>query len=343
MKKDYSRKISLTNQKEGLERREELLGEITEKGTYLPKPIDYSDIDTSTLDFIENEISLVVEGRKVPVFFMSIQKWIEFTKTWGNSNEYKDVEMPFITIVRDPDIQPGTNQDGLFDVPGFPTFFYHKVPTFDNGREGFDLYKIPQPTSSDLTYHVRFFTNRMQELNTIQNKIQRTFKSRQFYVNVLGHPMPIVLDGVNDESKIDDVEARRYYALDFEMVVNGYILNEDDFEVTPLKDRALLIMEGDSNVPLKPGVKKKISNGSVNYEITYKYSSSETAIIEVMEPTDIIEVSNEFKVDSVSFKVNGVEIVNPLPFSVNRGDKLEISITRAENITAFLILSGNLS
>lgn len=343
MKKDSSRKITITNQKEGLERREEILGGITEGGTYLPKPIDYSDIDEATVKFVENDIELNVDGEKVPVFFLTIQKWTEFTKTWGKSDEYKDLTMPFITIVRDPDIQPGSNQDGLYDVAGFPTYFYHKVPTFENGREGFDIYKIPQPTSSDLTYHVRFFTNRMQELNKLQNKVQRLFKSRQFYVDVLGHPMPVILESVGDESKMDDIEARRYYALDFEMVVHGYILNEDDFDVTPMFDRSLLVVEGNSVGSIKPKVKKEIirETNSINFNILFKYKSEDHITIKMDEPVTFTGSSNLYNLQSVIFSVNKVE-QPALTFSVNRGDIVSVTIKRDHDSVSTITLMGNM-
>lgn len=343
MKKDISRKITVTNPKQGLERRQELLGGITEGGTFLPKPIDYADIDTSTLDFIKSHLDIEVGGEKVPVYFMSIQKWIEFSKTWGESDEYKDVKMPFITVVRDPDIQPGTNQDGLFDVAGFPTFFYHKVPTFENGREGFDVYKIPQPTSSDLKYHVRFFTNRMQELNKIHNKIQRTFKSRQFYVYVHGHPMPILLEGVNDESRIDEIESRRYYAIDFEMMVNGYILNEDDFEVTPMKDRTLILMEGDNLKMSKPTVKKIVNyDDTIDYQVHFKFNSIDTVKIKMNERVSVSGIINDYNLKGVIYKKNG-EIQETLPFIVERNDTLELFIERGSNSITDVTLQTTIS
>lgn len=342
MKKDFSRKIVLTNEKEGLERRKELLSEITEGGTYLPKAIDYSDIDKSTIEFITNDLDIVVGGEKVPVFFMSIQKWTEFTRSWGKSDNFKDVEMPFITIVRDPDIQPGNNQDGIYDVASYPTFSYHKVPTFNNGREGYDMYKIPQPTSSDLTYHVKFFTNRMEELNRMQNKIQRTFKARQYYVNVLGHPMPILLEGIVDDSRIDDVEARRYYAINFEMVVNGYILNDDDFEITPWVDRSLLIMEGSTDTILQPKVKRNvISSTELNFDINYKNKSTNVATIKLNINTQITSITNIFNVkdDLVIFKVNG--LVSELgQLNLLRGDILEVIIERDNKGSSAIILNG---
>jgi hypothetical protein len=68
--------------------------------------------------------------------------------------------MPFITILRKPDIQQGQNQAGLWNIPGRRTYTYMKVPTWDGARSGVDLYKVPQPVSVDLTYEIRIFTTK---------------------------------------------------------------------------------------------------------------------------------------------------------------------------------------
>jgi hypothetical protein len=338
-----SKKINISNNKVGLERRQEMLGEITQNGTYLPKPIDYSDIDKATLDFINNDIDLEISGEEVPVYFMSIQKWTEFTRTWGDSDEFKDVKMPFITIVRDPDIQPGTNQDGLFNIAGFPTFTYHKVPTFNNGREGFDLYKIPQPTTSDLSYNVRFFSNRMSELNKIHNKVQRTFNSLQFYIKVHGHPMPITLESISDESRIDNIESRRYYSINFKMLVSGYILNEDDFEITPMHDRAILFFEGENNGMTKPKLKKKIEKGTgqIDYSILFKKNSASSVKLKITEDSKFIDITSKHNLDdNTQFMLNG-EYVS-LPFNVKRNDELIINVTKLNDGIATIELVGGL-
>jgi hypothetical protein len=74
----------------------------------------------------------------------------------------KNISLPFITIIRKPDIQQGQNQAGLWNIPGNRTYTYTKIPTWDGIREGMDLYKVPQPTSVDLMYEVRLFTNKMK-------------------------------------------------------------------------------------------------------------------------------------------------------------------------------------
>ena len=96
--------------------------------------------------------------------------------------------MPFITIVRQPNPQVGNNQSGLYNIPGRNNYTYYKVPTFEGGRKGIDVYKVPQPTSVDITYEVRIFSNKLRDLNKFNTKVLKAFNSIQYYIRVKGHP-----------------------------------------------------------------------------------------------------------------------------------------------------------
>jgi len=235
--KGFIKKVNFIHQNVGPEKRQDYLDDIDYKGTYLPKGVSYEDIDKTFIDFIDKELSLEIDGELVPVRFLTIQRFAEFSKTWSFSDKFKNLKMPFITVVRQPDIQVGTNQAGIWNIPGQQVYTYMKVPTFIDGRKGMDTYKIPQPTSVDITYDVRFFCNRMKDLNKLHTIVQTTFNSRQFYINVNAHPMPIHLEKIGDESQKDDFDKRRFYVQHFEMKVLGYILDEEDFEHIPTINR----------------------------------------------------------------------------------------------------------
>jgi len=340
------RKINITNSKFGKEQIQSVYDDIASDDTYLPKGISFSDIDRSLVDLVENKLDFRVGDEKLPVFFMSIQKWSEFTKSWGSSDEFKDVKLPFSTIVRDPNIQSGSNQDGLWNIPGVRTYSYRNVPTLINGRVGYDKYKIPQPTATDLTFHFRFFCNRMVELNNIHTKIQTTFNARQHYINVKGHPMPVVLEAISDESEIDDVESRRYYVMDFELLVKGYILDEKDFIITPAKDRAILFFDGDgsgksiNSLSIKESINK--NGNSVKYEILSKYKASNIQEIIINQNTTINNISNEFNISEITFKVNGV-IQEIFPFNLKRSDILQVELLKEDDTIGSLILNGTIT
>ena len=114
MPKKNKKNLNINPDKIGNERREELFEDISNKGTYLPKGVLHEDMDKSFVEFIESGLDLTLGGEKVPVIFLTIQRWAEFAKTWQYSDEYKNIKIPFITVVRKPDAQVGTNQAGYF-------------------------------------------------------------------------------------------------------------------------------------------------------------------------------------------------------------------------------------
>ena len=249
MPKGYITNIDITNGKIGPERRQEILDGIADQGTFLPRGVNAEDMDSSVVDYFNSDdgLSISIDGEKVPVIFLTIQRWNEFSKTWNFSDKYKNIKMPFITILRKPDIQQGQNQAGLWNIPGRRTYTYMKVPTWDGGRRGVDTYKIPQPVAVDLTYEVRIFTTRMKDLNLFNTAIQLAFQSRQCYITVKGHPMPLHLESIGDESNIDDFENKRFYVQTFEVTLLGYLLDESQYEVIPTINRTVVALEIDES------------------------------------------------------------------------------------------------
>jgi len=340
MPQGYKKNIKFIKQSYGPEKRQEYLDEIDYKGTYLPKSIHYEDIDGTFLEFVDNILEIEINGTKVPVIFLTIQKWAEFSKTWDISDKFKNIKLPFITVVRQPDIQVGTNQNGLWNIPGHKLYTHMKVPTFEGGRRGMDMYKIPQPTSVDITYEVRLFCNRMKDLNLFNRTAQLTFQSRQYYVKVNGHPMPIHLESIGDESQITDFDRRRFYVQNFEMKILGYILEEKDFELVPTVNRALVFSEI-IEATLKPKViiKSLKDVDEICLDIIVKANHfGEEFTIDMAYDVDFTSLTIEYNVISVTMAVNGIQ--QEIPFSVKSNESLTLTIVRNEAKEAKLLLKG---
>ena len=331
--KGYITNIKVKDQKIGPDRRQEILDGISDKGTFLPRGVLEEDMDQAFIEFANSDkgFSISIDGVKVPVLFLTIQRWMEFSKTWQFSDKYKNIELPFITIIRKPDIQQGQNQAGLWNIPGGRTYTYMKVPTWDGIRSGVDLYKIPQPTSVDMTYEIRLFTNRMKDLNKFNRVIQRAFQSKQCYINVNGHPMPLHLESIGDESNIDEFENRRFYVQMFDMKLLGYILDEEDFEVIPTINRTMLTIE----VEEKDVVNNTIfeANNDVNgvvfnfdfrpksnieFSFTNQYDVSFTQLIGIVNLTRIVITVNGVGV------FDGTVLNTPLVFRTNDIVKIKV-------------------
>jgi len=194
------------------DRRKELSELITEDGTHLPQSILHADLDRGMLDFVEQQLKTVSSGKKVNVIdrILTLQRWAEFSQTWKFANQDKNVELPFIVVVRQPDAQYGSNPALQYTIPDRKQFHYAKVPTWDGNRKGYDIYTIPQPVPIDIMYDVKIVCNRMRELNNFNRVVLQKFTSKQAYTFVKGHYIPIIMQTIGDESQID-TEERRYY------------------------------------------------------------------------------------------------------------------------------------
>ena len=217
-------------------------------GTFVPKGVLYEDMDRDFIKFVEDDLILTLDGKRVPVFFLTIQRWAEFARTWQFTDKDRNVQIPFVTIVRQPDIQFGTNPVTQYTIPQKQRFDYMKVPNYDGDSVGVDVYKIPQPIAVNLTYEVRFFSYRMREINKFNKIVMQAFQSRQKYINCNGHYFPIILESIGDESTIDQFEAKRFYVQSFEMQLLGYIMDEEDYEVTPAIKRVVTLFETEPKI-----------------------------------------------------------------------------------------------
>jgi hypothetical protein len=340
MPQGYKKNIRFIKQAVGPEQRQSYLDEIDYKGTYLPKSIYYEDMDETFIEFVDKVLEIEIRGKKVPVIFLTIQKWAEFSKTWGISDEFKNIKMPFITIVRHPDIQVGTNQNGNWNIPGNKLYTHMKVPTFNGGRKGMDTYKIPQPTSVDITYDVRLFCNRMKDLNLFNRTAQLTFQSRQYYVKANGHPMPIHLEAIGDESQVSDFNKRRFYVQNFEMKLLGYILEEKDFKLIPTVNRALFFTELiDTKLKPKVVIKGLKDVDEIVFTIIVRANHfGEEFTIDVDYDIDFTSLVIDYNVSNVNLAGNGVQ--KEIPFSIASNEALTLTITRDETKEAKLTLKG---
>jgi len=347
--KGFRTNINIKVGKIGPERRQEILDGITDNGTFLPRGVLEEDMDQSVLEFIESDkrMSLNIDGTKVPVIFLTIQRWTEFSKTWQFADKYKNIELPFITVIRKPDIQQGQNQAGLWNIPGNRTYTTLKVPTWDGVRHGVDLYKIPQPTSVDMSYEIRLFTNRMQDLNKFNRAIQRAFQSRQCYINVNGHPMPLHLESIGDESNIDDLENRRFYVQLFEMKLLGYIQDEDDYEVVPTANRTMFSMEVEEQIKINSNVIfEPISNlNGVTYTFDFKPKAEPqfTFIAKYgVSFTQLIDIQN---ITRIIISINGISVfdgtVLSTPLIINANDTVNVRVYKGFYNDGIFKLIGN--
>jgi hypothetical protein len=338
--KKIKKYLPLTQSKTLLHRRQELLDKINKDGTFLPKSILHADLDGGFLDFVKNELKLVVEGKVVPVvdILVTTQNWIQFTQTWDFQNIDKNLEPPFISIVRIPEVKFGTNPAVLYNIPNRRQFFYAQVPTWDGNRQGMDIYKIPQPIPVDITFQVKIVCNRMRELNQFNKVILDKFASIQAYQVIKGHYIPIKNTGISDES-VMDIEKRKYYIQSYDFLMMGFLIDENEFQVSPAINRVLQVVEFEPNTTKRQ--KRVISdNKSTNQKISYDVGV--TTLSQVFYYTTDLTIGESVNVSSFDVYINsdfyGTD-VNLI--QVNTNDVVRIDIVKTDvNLSASLELFG---
>ena len=325
--KKIKKDISLIPKKTLLPRRHEIADMISEDGTYLPKSLLHADLDRGFLDFVKDGLKTVVEGKTVPMVdvLITTQNWAQFVETWDFENIDKNVEPPFITVIRTPEVKYGNNPAVMYNIPNRKLYYYAKVPTWDGQRHGMDIYKIPQPVPVDIKYTVVIVCNRMRELNKFNQIVLEKFSSRQSYQTIKGHYIPIVNDDVIDES-ILDLEKRKVYIQKYTFTMMGFLIDEDEFEVQPAVTRIFQIYETESKIK-KRKPKKEVPNSPLT--ATFVYSDVDTEKEETFNYTVNLRFMDSDNVDTYSVFINGDYYGDDIvEIQVNNGDVIKIAIDK---------------
>jgi hypothetical protein len=319
--------LPLKNQKILYGRREELLSYITKDGTYLPKSLLHDDLDRGMLDFAKNTLEMTTAGSRVPVIDIIItsQNWSQFTETWNFRDLDSNVDLPFITVIRQPEVKYGSNPL-IYNIPNRKQFLFAVVPTWDGNRRGADVYTIPQPIPVDITYQVKIMCNRMRELNQFNKIVMQNFASRQAYAFIKGHYIPILLDSVSDED-VMDLEKRKFYIQTYNFTMLGILIDEEEFEVKPAISRTLTLTEVGTR---SLGPKRKTFPENPNkFELPYRYTSSQTSIEKTLPYRVNLVNTSVTNIDSYDVYINGDFFGSDLTnLEINSNDVLRVDITK---------------
>lgn len=236
--------ISVYQGNELVDRRQELLDKITQGDSFLPDSVLHDDLDLGMLDFVKKNFVVNSSGGQIPVIpkILTIQRWGEFTNTWNFSDLDGNPSIPFISVIRRPDVQPGTNPSLQRTIPDRQQFHYATVPTWNGTQMGADIYRIPQPVPIDITYEVSIVCTRFRDLNSFNQIVLQKFSSRQAYTTVKGHYVPIVLDTIEDNTPVE-LDSRKFYVQNYKFTLLGFIIDEEEFEIKPAVSRLFLMNE----------------------------------------------------------------------------------------------------
>ena len=238
--RQYRNHIQLKEESVGNERRIEMLSDILQNGTFLPKTVEYKDIDEAFKKWVEEKLYITADGKEVPTMVLySNQRFSEYTQSWEFTDANKNLILNFKTVSRENNPQYGSIQNRLWNIPGERFYLMKRCKVLDdNGTESFLDLKMKQPMAIDLSYKVTIFCTKYQLINDFNTLVNGLFDARQEYIWPNNHPMPMTLEGIQDESnyQIDD---RQFYGQSYNIKVMAYIITEDDYRVEeiPLKKK----------------------------------------------------------------------------------------------------------
>jgi len=159
----------------------------------------------------------------------------------------------------------------------------------------------------------------------------------------LWYIIPIVLESLGDESVID-TEERRYYQQNYKFQLQGFLIDEDEFEVKPAISRSLLFFDTNtSHKKIGPnGSPSDVRQNEFNiynknkFRRKLDYLASETTQTISYAYKALVTLVRSDNVSSVSYKINGTTTQGKV--QVDIGDVLLVTIVKSGSGTSQIVL-----
>lgn len=192
--------------------------------TKYPVSITLETLDREFAEWLKAK-NITINSRVVPIIFILSEKWAFFKKNWKLMDVDKNIEYPLIAIRRG-------NIEKLqekINIPG-NKFVTCVEPTIVGAGSTHRYYKMKQPTKLRVSYELHFISNYISDDNAIVEKLIDTFSSSEAGINYHGHYMPLIINGITDETNYDAPDAERIIHKSTTIDLNGYLINKEDFE-----------------------------------------------------------------------------------------------------------------
>lgn len=316
----------------GNERRRNFPREILYKETELPKPLNYDDIDSSFEEFVKEEVAKF-NNTIYPVFTLySNQRFSEYSQNWEHTDEDGNLLLNFVTVNRDSNPKPGSNQGELWNIPGdrYYTMLIKDVLD-DNGTESYEIYSMKQPYAVDLSYRINFMTSTYENINDFNNRINELFKARQCYIRPNGHFIPMIVEEINDETSYS-IDERRFFLQSIGIKVMAYIINKEDFKVEKKPKHIMMFMEGDAKRPTPTvDIDEYEGNNPLEYrsvDLTVNFNEYYEKVEFDIDSDLVIETMSKTNVRSMRLFVNDTMYYIDKGFKLKNGDNIKIKINK---------------
>lgn len=334
MKKFYKNIIDFKSIPDPEERRRNISKEIIRHEDYMPKTLTYEDIDRSFKEWVEKNIELIQDGKKLPTMVLySNQRFSEYMQTWQYTDENNNIRLNFKTVTRENNPSHGTIVGDTYNIPGQRYYTFKTIDAIDeSGKEYKIMYKMKQPTAVDLNYKVSVLTNKYITLNEFNERIQQLFNAKQSYICPNGHYMSLTLENISDETEYN-IQDRQFFSQTFITKVRGYIIKENDLIVEEVPIHTSICFFGDEGKRKKPSIdvydenicynpKEELWETETTVEIeNISFCSPNKGKIKFTWSTENEEYDNSwFVLSGIEFNENNIIVENDIKLFIN--DKL---------------------
>ena len=295
----------------------------------VPNPVEYEDIDNAFCEFFkENLVMVDEEGEKFNIYtFFSSQRFSEFSQTWSHGDDEGNLLMNFFSVSRDNNPNWGTLHGGAFNIPGNNRFtVLMKDIVDDTGVECYEITSMSQPVQVDIKYRFSLVTAKFKYLNEFNTKLNYLFASKQCYLCVNGHYMPMILDNLSDGTDYT-LDGRKFYTQSADIELKAYLIPRDDIKVnivpkrkkvtTNLKeyDKSIVSMEFDEN-------------DEKRFTLDIKFTKNSTKVKFNLDDDVELRFKTKKNANSVVMKVNDNEIDINSKIRVKADEDISIKFTQ---------------
>lgn len=246
-------KLKIRDDKDGVERKIEFVNDTLQNTTFLPQTVEYKDIDNAFTKWVDEELRIVFEDEVIPTYALfSNQRFTEYMQMWENVDDNRNLKVNFKIVTRENNPRDNMMYGKAGRIPMKEKFLMKRVESInEQGKKCYIDYKMSQPVTVDLVYRITLITNKYELVNEMNTLIRTKFSSIQSYLNVNGHAMPMKIQTISDDSDYT-VDDRQYLSQMYEILLMGYIIGEDDFEieVKPIVSLRCVGIEGEKNKAL---------------------------------------------------------------------------------------------
>ena len=327
------RTLNMTKRKTGDAQRLAIQDKELQGAPIVLNPVEYEDIDKSFCEFFKEGLNMVDEdGNKFETYtFFSNQRFSEFLQTWNHDDEDGNLLMNFFTITRDNNPNWGTMHGGRYNIPGNNRFtVLMRDIVDDNGVDCYEITSMSQPIQVDIAYRFSLITAKFKYLNEFNTKINYLFASKQCYLCVNGHYMPMLLENINDSSDYT-IDGRKFYIQSIDVKLLAYIIPRDDIKVNLLPKRRIIKTNLDEYEKTHVLMEYDDEDGN-KFQLVIKFSPKITKVTFTLDDDMYLTFSDKENANKAQMKVNGDDVDIESKLKIKAGDEIFIKITQPNSL-----------